>query len=100
MFEVKGTDAAGNVGVVQSYPFMVAASGVQPSVTAPQAMLVGLTTAESGTSATTTANGPLGANTNAVPVSISWTAPPARRNAELQRGPLRAAAEHQWTGLQ
>jgi hypothetical protein len=73
VFQVKGTDASGNTGQPASYQFMVSAGGVTPSATAPQATLVGLTTAQSGTSATTSAKGPLGANTNAVPVSISWT---------------------------
>jgi Bacterial Ig-like domain len=78
-FKVKGTDAAGNTSAPQSYAFTVGAVA-QPKVTqAPTQTLVGLTTATSGTSATTTASGPITAkatapNSNAAtaPVTISW----------------------------
>ena len=72
VFKVKGTDQATNTGAPTSYFFNVSAVA-PPSITkAPAATLSGLTTAQTGTSATTSSAGPITAGTRSVPVTISW----------------------------
>jgi hypothetical protein len=72
IFKVKGTDQAGNIGAPVSYVFNVAATAAPTITKAPTATLTGLTTAQTGTSATTTSAGPITAGTKSVPVTISW----------------------------
>jgi len=72
IFQVKGTDPAGNTSGAQTYTFSVAGT-VKPTTTAPVASLTGLTTAQPTTSATTTSAGPITASTTGVPVTLSWT---------------------------
>ena len=71
-FRLTATDAAGNVSAANVYSFVVAAVA-PPTVTAPVHTLKGLTTAQAGTSATTTSSGPLTAGTVGVPVVVTWT---------------------------
>ena len=72
VFKLKGTDQATNTSAPVAYFFNVSAVA-PPSITkAPTATLTGLTTAETGTSATTSSAGPITAGPKSVPVTISW----------------------------
>jgi chitobiase/beta-hexosaminidase-like protein len=72
IFKVEATDRAGNAGTPTTYEFAVSAKA-PPSITkAPTASLIGLITAQTGTSAVTNATGPITAKTTGVPVTISW----------------------------
>jgi hypothetical protein len=71
-FKVKGTDQATNTSAPASYVFNVSATAQATITKAPAATLTGLTTAQTGTSATTTSAGPITAGTRSVPVTIAW----------------------------
>ena len=72
VFKVKGTDQATNTSAPTTYFFSVGATAPPKITQAPAATLTGLTTAQVGTSATTTSAGPITAGTRSVPVTISW----------------------------
>jgi hypothetical protein len=88
IFKVVGTDKAGNSSAPQSYSFSVSAVAPPKVTLAPVQTLTGLTTAQVGTSAVTTAPGPITAkatapnsNTATAPVTISWAGSACQNNA-------------------
>ena len=73
LFTLQGTDLAGNTAALISYPFSVKSTAPVTITQAPKPSLVGLKTAQVGTTATVSATGPLTADAaKGVPVSISW----------------------------
>src|SRR5205807_8073799 len=73
VFTLQGTDLAGNAAALISYPFNVKSTAPVTVTQAPKPSLVGLKTAQVGTTGTVNTTGPLTADAaKGVPVTIAW----------------------------